>query len=291
MSDSLLPYEQYFFTPDKNYLLNPAVYISWAGYRVCDASHMIGPRVLDTYKLVFIVSGQGYLIQDDNTQILLKANDMFILLANHRHHYWADPQNPWTITWVAFNGADSENLLNALQLSISSYVLRDVLSDSIRKTMACLLECLADETDPYRLGAITSLFSVFNKLRNSQKILPDRQTSEEDSIVAHIAGFIEQNYYMDIDMNMLCQHIHYSRSYLARSFKAEMQMTIQDFLRDTRINKAISLLLETALSIQEVSTSVGFNDSLYFSKLFSKQIGCSPREYRNRFCSSGYRQS
>ena len=109
---SNLIYEQYFFAPDHAYLQSGASYISWAGYRECDASHVIGPRVLDTYKLVFVLSGRGYLTQDSHEPVLLQKNDMFLLHACHRHHYWADPDDPWTITWAAFNGADVPYLLN-----------------------------------------------------------------------------------------------------------------------------------------------------------------------------------
>lgn len=282
MSDNLL-YEQYFFTPDKTYLQSQATYISWAGHRVCDASHMIGPRVLDTYKIVFILSGSGYLVQDDNPKIRLNTNDMFILFANHRHHYWADPDDPWTIMWVAFNGADSPTLLSALHLTISNCCMRDALTESIKKTMHKLIRCLSDETDHYRLGAITELFCVTNKLRLNQNQLPSLTDAGEETLTSRIIAFIEQNYYMDIDMVIICQYIHYSRSYLSRIFKAEVGITIQDFLRDTRINKAKKLLLDTTLSIQEVAISVGINDSLYFSKLFRKGTGYSPRSYRNHF--------
>lgn len=281
MSDALL-YEQYFFTPDKAYLQTQATYISWAGHRACDSNHMIGPRVLDTYKMVFILSGQGYLIQDDNPTILLKTNDMFILFANHRHHYWADPNDPWTIMWVAFNGADSPNLLNALHLTLTDYCMRDATTDSIKKTMHKLIQCLSDETDSYRLGAVTELFCVTNKLRRGQAHIPAPADSDDETVASRIIAFIEQNYYMEIDMAMLCQHTHYSRSYLSRTFKSTTGMTIQKFLHDTRIRKAKKLLIDTTLSIQETATSVGINDSLYFSKLFRKETGCSPREYRNQ---------
>lgn len=286
MPENTLPYEQYFFTPDKQHLQSSAIYISWAGHRACDASHVIGPRVLDTYKLVFVVSGRGYLIQDDNPKLLLKANDMFILFSNHRHHYWADPEDPWTIIWVAFNGADSRNLLNAIHISQTDYILRDALTDSIRKTMTKLIVALADETDAYRLDAVSALFCVFSKLRMNIKNSPAQSDSDEESLVAHVTAFIEQNYYMDIDMNMICNHTHYSRSYLSRTFKSEMGVTIQDFLCETRISKARNLLLETSLSIQEVAISAGFTDSLYFSKIFRKKTGYSPREYRRQFAAN-----
>lgn len=283
MFDTTIPCEQYFFTPDKTYQQTQAISISWAGYRVCDNTHVVGPRVLDTYKIVFILSGKGYLIQDDNPKITLNANDMFILFSNHRHHYWADPDEPWTITWVAFQGSDTLIFLNSLRLTLSNFIIRGALSDSIKRKMEKLILSLSDESDTFRLEAVSILFSVMNKLRLNQKDLPDSNEDDEESLVSRVVGFIEQNYYMDVDMNMICQYVHYSRSYLSRTFKAQLDMTIQDFLRYTRINKSKSLLSETSLSILEVATSVGINDALYFSKVFHKETGYSPREYRSKF--------
>ena len=283
MFDTTIPCEQYFFTPDKTYQQTQAIYISWAGYRVCDNTHVVGPRVLDNYKIVFILSGKGYLIQDDNPKITLNTNDMFILFSNHRHHYWADPDDPWTITWVAFQGVDTPIFLNSLHLTLSDYVIRGALSDSIKRKMYKLIQCLSDKTDTFRFGAVATLFSVINKLRLNQKDLPDPYEHDEESLVSRVVSFIEQNYYMELDMNMICQYVHYSRSYLSRTFKSELNMTIQSFLRYTRINKSKSLLSETSLSIQEVAISVGINDALYFSKIFHKETGYSPREYRFKF--------
>ena len=278
---SNLIYEQYFFAPDHAYLQSGASYVSWAGYRECDTSHVIGPRVLDTYKLVFVLSGRGYLTQDSHEPILLQKNDMFLLHASHRHHYWADPDDPWTITWAAFNGADVPYLLNAAGITDRNYVLRNVLTEPLEKAMTKLVNGLADDTDLCRLEALTQLFRIFNMLRRN--LTPPASETDDESLVSSLTAFIEQNYYMEIDMNMLCGHTHYSRSYLSRMFKAKMGLTIQEFLIDTRINHAKNLLLETELPIQEISASVGIRDSLYFSRTFHRKTGFSPSEYRKRF--------
>lgn len=275
--------EQYFYTPDKAFQKTNAIYISWAGYRFCDESHVVGPRVLDTYKIVFIVSGKGYLIQDDNTKVTLNASDMFVLFSNHRHHYWADPEDPWTITWVAFQGSDALIFLNSLRLSLSNYIIRGVFTDTIQRKMEKLILCVSDESDVHRLDAVSVLFNIVSKIRMNQILITDSTMDEEESLVSRVIAFIEQNYYMEIDMNMICQYVHYSRSYLSRAFKLQLDMTIQNFIRLTRINKSKSLLTETTLTILEVATSVGINDSLYFSKVFHKETGYSPKDYRSNF--------
>ena len=274
---------QYFYTlPKESSFSSPAdIHISWAGQRKCSPSHNIGPRVLDAYKLVIVVSGKGYLEQDSHPAVPLTAGDIFFLFPRHLHHYWADPDDPWTITWAAFNGADVPYLLNAAGITDRNYVLRNVLTEPIQKAMTKLVNGLADDTDLCRLEALTQLFRIFNMLRRN--LTPPASETDDESLVSSLTAFIEQNYYMEIDMNMLCGHTHYSRSYLSRMFKAKMGLTIQEFLIDTRINHAKNLLLETELPIQEISASVGIRDSLYFSRTFHRKTGFSPSEYRKRF--------
>ena len=275
---------QYFYTlPKDSSFSSPAdIHISWAGHRKCTASHNIGPRVLDTYKLVVVLSGKGYLEQDSHPAIPLSAGDMFFLFPLHLHHYWADPEDPWEIMWVAFNSSLCPRFLSSIHISHDHYVLNGILNDSLQRAMYQVINALGDESDQYRFCAIGALYTLFYKidlaLRNQEAALPE----SEESIATKITAFIDQNFYLPIDMDTLCQHVSYSRSYISRIFKAEMGMTVSEYVQKTRIRNAQSLLRDTNISIQEVSYSVGIDDPLYFSKTFRKLVGISPRDYRNQ---------
>ncbi|QQZ59025.1 AraC family ligand binding domain-containing protein [Paenibacillus sonchi] len=70
---------QHFYTPTKTQMEQSA-YITWAGHRKCGKDHVVGPRVLETYKMVFVLSGKGYLTQGDHVNKMLNQGDIFILL-------------------------------------------------------------------------------------------------------------------------------------------------------------------------------------------------------------------
>ena len=70
------------------------------------------------------------------------------------------------------------------------------------------------------------------------------------------------------------------RSYLHRIFKAATGASPQEYLLDLRIRKACDLLQRTDLSVSIISRSVGYEDTLYFSRLFKKKKGVSPTGYR-----------
>ncbi len=271
---------QYFHTPSEEFLKS-SIYITWAGHRYCDAEHMIGPRVLDTYKLLFVISGKGYLKQGDNPLMTISQGDIVILFPKDKHHYYADPEDPWELMWVSFNGTICPTLIKEVGLSPDNYILTNSMTHSIQRTLQTLINSLGDTDDVDRLCATGQLYILFAYLRQIAKNQKNRHyMSNQDPCVWKAIRFIEQNYYLDINVEMLCKHVNYSRSYLSRIFKNELHMTIPEYTNMVRIQNAKSLLTETDMPMHEISTSVGVHDSFYFSKLFKKITGETPRDYR-----------
>ena len=92
--------------------------------------------------------------------------------------------------------------------------------------------------------------------------------------------YIEKNYSYPVTVEDVAVYVGISRSHLFRSFKLYMGKAPKEYLSEYRIEKACSLLKETSLSISAVAYSVGFDNNLYFSKVFKKYRKVSPSVYR-----------
>lgn len=271
---------QYFHTPSEKFL-GSSVYITWAGRRRCAPDHSVGPRFLDTYKMVFVISGQGFLQVGQEPPEMLNTGDLFVLYPKEKHHYYAAPGNPWELMWISFNGTLAETLLQDAGIRRDSYILPNILTHSIQRTVQTIINSLGDTEDTNRLCATGQLYMLFAYLKQTAEAHQKRSEAlKQDSCVWKAIRFIEQNYYLDIDVDMLCEHVNYSRSYLSRTFKAETNMTIPEYINRIRVQNAISLLKNSQMPVKEISVSVGMKDSFYFSKLFKKVTGETPREYR-----------
>lgn len=92
------------------------------------------------------------------------------------------------------------------------------------------------------------------------------------------------NHFDELDMSLesVAEHINLSVSYICYLFKKEKNTTFVKYLTDLRINKAKQLLENTNLKISEIAEKVGYGDSYYFSHIFKKNTGYSPKDYRNR---------
>ena len=97
--------------------------------------------------------------------------------------------------------------------------------------------------------------------------------------IRRILSYIEQNYMNQITLDDISEHIHLCESECTRLFKRHMNTTLFSFLQEYRIERSLEYL-NTKESISAIAEKTGFSDSNYYSKVFSKIKGCSPREYR-----------
>ncbi len=102
---------------------------------------------------------------------------------------------------------------------------------------------------------------------------------EEDFIDLAIR-YIKQYHTSNITLDDLCKHFSCSRFYISHRFKKFTGLSFREYLNNIRIEDAKSLLAYSNLSVSEISYSIGFNDSNYFSNVFKKQVGFSPIAYR-----------
>ena len=99
--------------------------------------------------------------------------------------------------------------------------------------------------------------------------------------IRRILSYIEQNYMNQITLDDISEHIHLCESECTRLFKRHMNTTLFSFLQEYRIERSLEYL-NTKESISSIAEKTGFSDSNYYSKVFAKVKGCSPREYRKR---------
>ena len=94
------------------------------------------------------------------------------------------------------------------------------------------------------------------------------------------ANYINTHLDQKISLPDIADHVRCNSSYLSRQFRKETGRTVSAFIREKRIDAACSLLKKDDLSISNIASRVGFEDANYFSRVFSRQTGTTPSEYR-----------
>ncbi len=98
------------------------------------------------------------------------------------------------------------------------------------------------------------------------------------SVMSYIQFHLEE----ELSLKKLAEHFGKNASSLSNAFSKDAGMSITAYIMHSRVQAALRLFNTTDMSVSEVATSVGYQDFSYFSKVFTKHVGCSPRAYRNR---------
>ncbi len=117
-------------------------------------------------------------------------------------------------------------------------------------------------------------------VRSYCDLIKKRSTALYSAPVRQILVTIDASIDGDLSLKRFANELFLNTSYLSSLFKKETGITLTDYVNQHRINFAKRLLKSTTLSIQAVATAVGISDIHYFTRLFRRETGYSPREYR-----------
>ncbi len=105
------------------------------------------------------------------------------------------------------------------------------------------------------------------------------ELSESYQLIQNCATYISENYHTDLSLDFLSKKYALSRSHFSKLFKQVTGVGLSEYINITRITAAQNLLSKSELSVTEVASRCGFNDSNYFAAVFKKIKGITPKKY------------
>ena len=193
---------------------------------------------------------------------------------------------------------DSRLIYGFFQSTVNSKYVDPVIQDSMlpaicidqsepwhkpfREYLLRIIDLDEKKPDFYELDITICLQSMWRLLL--EHITYEPQASRENSLeydrIKKILSYIEENYQNKITLNDIAGHIHLCESECTRLFKRHMNTTLFAFLQEYRIERSLEFLQDDQ-PVSAVADKAGSSDPNYYSKVFAKIKGCSPREYRN----------
>lgn len=114
------------------------------------------------------------------------------------------------------------------------------------------------------------------------KLLNDRKNTKSDKLIEHAIKFIEEHYTEKIGLAEVSVSLNISPGYLSSNFKKYTNTTLSDYIATVKIDHAKKIIDTHQYLIYEISDMLGFDNPYYFSKVFKKVTGISPKEYEMR---------
>jgi two-component system, response regulator YesN len=108
------------------------------------------------------------------------------------------------------------------------------------------------------------------------------KAEEEQGHMRKLTEYIQAHYHESLSLSDIAKHFHFSPSYLSNYFSTHSKEGFIEYLNRIRIEAAMTLLSQYDIPISKVSEQVGFSDHSYFCRVFKKQTGYSPSQYRRK---------
>ncbi|WP_400243590.1 AraC family transcriptional regulator [Niallia sp. JL1B1071] len=227
--------------------------------------------------LLICLDGNGTIEIDNSLSIHLNSGEAFCIPAKKNHRYFADKKNPWSIMWFHFHTECGElyNLETLQKVHIDS-IERLV---RIQNNFAELLDLSEKETSFSNLLCSSNYILL---ILTDVYLTREEPIDKQNKLLQQCIDYIHQNYDKNISLDELANIVEISPSHLSAIFKKYTQKSPIDYLIQHRIEMACMYLKLTELKLYEIAHKVGYQDSFYFSRLFKKNTGNSPKKYKDQ---------
>lgn len=109
---------------------------------------------------------------------------------------------------------------------------------------------------------------------------PEGSATTTELVVEKIKSYVLDHLGEELTRESIARQVNLSPDYMAKIFKSEVHTTLSQYIIDERMEKAVLLMRTTRLNVSQIAAEVGCDNFSYFTKLFKKHTGLTPREYR-----------
>ncbi len=240
--------------------------------------HTWRPFGRQDYQLLYVASGAVDFYFDD-TKITVTAESLVLIYPGEPQKYTYRPESRPDVYWVHFSGTDVRELLKT-----SNFYPEHVFPIRAAKDCTLLFDRIIRELQLKRGGflTLTALYMEELLILLSRNISDQQSGRSQNLIVEQAMIYFHKEYQNPISVQEYADQNNISCCWFIRSFRQHTGMTPVQYLTSIRINKAKELLNTGSFNVSQTAAAVGYDNPLYFSRVFKKNTGISPKAYQKR---------
>ncbi|MEH7745314.1 AraC family transcriptional regulator [Neobacillus drentensis] len=236
----------------------------------------------DLSEIIYICEGEGTFIIN-NKSYTAKKGDILIYNAGIIHEEYSNPSNPLITYFCGISNLAIDQLkeLCIIPFEFEPVIRENQYSDQIGSYFSHIFEESSLKGDGYEIicqGLLTSSIALIHRAIRLQNFKNEAQDS--NSLAHRIKEYIDKNYKKNLKLEDIAETLFINKYYLSHVFKEQMQMTPINYLINRRIGEAKNLLVSTELKIGEIARIMGYDNTNYFTLLFKKMTGETPRQFK-----------
>lgn len=274
--------EQYYIIPTEsfqNYAEHPLIrslYLTDVGF-FPHALHHYREREegCEEYILLYCTVGEGY-VHVGERRYAIGQEEVFCIPKGARHRYYASEENPWSIFWVHFKGESTA------YFPLDACRIIPMTSRHGNNRMMFLFDLLfrvlgRNYTEGNFIYISQVLSLILSEVYFREK---EDEASMQNKHITAIVRYMYKHIRQNLSLEGLSEEFLLSKSYLNAMFKKHTQRAPIDFFINLKMQEACKMLKSTSLLVSEVSAELGYEDPFYFSRIFKKNVGITPTEYK-----------
>lgn len=270
----------------QSHMLSRILYITDIGYYPSAVNHYrLRRQPIGQYVFIYCVSGAGW-YEIDDVRHEVRADSYFILPPDKPHSYGAAAADPWTIYWIHFNGT-----LAPLYLleSAEPIEVKPGVKSRIADRLDIFEEIMATLDNGFGLENLLYACSTFHHFLGSLRFMTQFRETRQRKTEAASEGFdpveaaihyMNENVGKRLKLGSIADYVGYSPTQLSAMFSKKTGVSPMAYFNTIKIKSACRLLMYSDLKINQICHKVGIADQYYFSRLFTKETGVSPSQYR-----------
>lgn len=240
-------------------------------YYVLETQPQQGMRIRAFYTMHLVLEG-GALLSSAGAAFRLQPGDIFFTLP--ASPYSIDAEDGFRYIYISYMGPRANMLMEKLGITPKKCVFpgHGALTDIWRGGLGAVQEIVAIRSEAILLYSLSEIgLDVFPK--------EDAKNSGSDPMKA-IKKYMDENF-SDPDMSLesIGQRFSYNPKYISTLFKQSAKVNFTEYLNIIRIQHACALMEQGFTCIKDIAALCGYRDPMYFSRVFRKHIGISPRQH------------
>jgi len=231
------------------------------------------------YQLLYVAAGKAHFYIGGEDKVVTAGHMVLYQPKEEQHYEYFGADKP-EVYWVHFTGGDVRNTLRHYDIPLNDHVFYC----GTPSTYVLLFKQMIEELQTCRVGyeellemCFRELLLVVQRTRLEKPSIVSTQVQEE---MAFARQYSHEHYNEPINIEDFAQSRHMSISLFMRNFKKVYEISPKQYILNLRMNNAQSLLETTDYTVSEIAAIVGYDNPLYFSRLYHKQKGQAPTDYR-----------
>ncbi len=240
------------------------------------------PRGRLDFQLLYVASGKTHFYFEEGKDTVVSAGNMVLYRPKEPQKYVYYGSEQAEVYWVHFTGSNVRNILKSYGITNDMRIIPAgtllEYSRIFKQMIQELQQCRAGYEELLAM-LLRQIFIIINRQLTKERTLKSDYLDTEMELALE---YFNTNYNKDLNIEDYAASRGMSVSWFIRTFKQYTSTTPMQYIVTLRITNAQMLLETTNYNVTEIGNFVGYDNPLYFSRIFKKQKGFSPSEYRKQ---------